>query len=248
MSGLIVGVDIGQVSDFTAITVVEVVPVAAPEPSDSVQPIRPKPLLHVSYVERFRHVQYPVLIDHVASMAAWPVMRGAVFVIDCGGVGRPIYDALRERVGSAVAVVIGSGDVVNRISPSEFHVPKRVLTGNLQLAVAQRRVRLSPKVKHLDALQRELGNFGYDFTAAGNMITGAKGSGHDDLVLSLALAAWYATHDEANGAAAWSHYLRRMTVAPGPPARPTVPGTDADRRAAARHAAFRASQYTEGTR
>jgi hypothetical protein len=50
---------------------------------------------------------------------------------------------------------------------------------------------------------------------------GAAGAEHDDLVLAVALACWLATHGEANGAAAWSAYVRRLATpgaAPLPPA------------------------------
>lgn len=97
MNSIIIGIDLGQVADFTAICEIDVTP----------QANRGKPLVAVRYLHRFRRVAYPVVIDHIAAMADWPVLQGATFVVDPGGAGRPVSDAVRERVGTTVGRVTG---------------------------------------------------------------------------------------------------------------------------------------------
>ena len=87
MSRYTVGVDLGKQSDYTALSIVELVPA------------EPKAELHVVYLKRLRGVAYPLVIETVAGMAGWPALRGATFAVDATGLGRPIVDALRERVG-----------------------------------------------------------------------------------------------------------------------------------------------------
>ena len=230
----VVGVDLGTMSDFTAAVILDVHREADTGFS-----------LRVVYSRRLRGLPWPGIVDELAAMSSWPALYGASWGVDATGVGRPVVDLLRQRIPDLTAVTITGGLDTVQAGPRELHTPKADLISNLQVLVQTGRLTVDLDVKDAKAIRSELLSFMGDMTATGRLTSGAAGGAHDDLVLALAIGAWVVTREQTNGAAAWSHYLRRMTVAPGPPARPTEPGTDADRRAAARNAAFRA-QYTEG--
>ena len=96
-------------------------------------------------------------------------------------------------------------------------MPKVLLVG-----VHVGRLRVSRHLDLADTLKGELASFGYTLTAAGHMVTGAEGGAHD-LVTAAALAVWYATHNEANGAAAWIAFMRGQAEAvPQQPVSPVL--------------------------
>ncbi len=113
-------------------------------------------------------------------------------LIDCGGPGWPVIDMLRSNGMTNVwAVAITSG---KRIIASEEHksinVPKTSLISNLlvhweknQLALEMRSISPADRA----ALVYEMNNFVSTLTDAGSLKMEAK-RGHDDIVLSAALA------------------------------------------------------------
>lgn len=200
-----VGVDLGKQGDYTAINILETVPVAG----------QSKPQLHVVYLKRLRGVAYPLVIDEVAGMARWPALRGAKFAVDATGLGRPIVDALREKVGGLNAITITGGESVGSPAPGEWTVPKADLIASVQLLLQGRRLRIHDHLAEVEALKSELLNFGYQITESGRT-TMAAVSGHDDLVLSVAMACWLASRDLENGAQAWTQFMRNRAGL-GPP-------------------------------
>jgi len=50
-------------------------------------------------------------------LARWPALYGASFAVDATGLGRPIVDALQERISNLHAVTITGGENVNRPAP-----------------------------------------------------------------------------------------------------------------------------------
>ena len=107
MSRYTVGVDLGKQSDYTAISIVEAVP--APRGTDGKTP---RPTLEVVYLKRLRGVGYPLVIAEVAAMAGWPALHGAGFAVDATGVGRPVVDALRERIAELEAIKAAAASVI----------------------------------------------------------------------------------------------------------------------------------------
>ena len=203
-----VGVDLGKQADYTAISIVESVPVARTPDGRT-----PRPTMEVVYLKRLRGVGYPLVIAEVAAMAAWPALHGAGFAVDATGVGRPVVDALRERIAELHAVTITGGENLNNPAPREWSVPKADLVATVQLLLQSRRLRIHDHLADLETLKSELLSFGYEYTASGRM-TMAAVSGHDDLVLSVAMAAWLANRDHANGATAWIDFARQQRIKP----------------------------------
>ena len=114
-----VGLDLGQVNDYTATAVVEV---AGAD-------------MHVRYLERFRHTLFPDVADRVEALMDSPQLKGkADLVIDAAGVGPAVTDIFSKRGRSFTAVKIHGGDA--EIHDKNIHrVPKRNLVSALQAAL-----------------------------------------------------------------------------------------------------------------
>src|SRR5215469_1988750 len=87
----IVGADIGQAQDPTAIVALEI--------TDA---------LDLRHVERMPlGTPYPKVVDRLCGLSG--VLPGAELVVDATGVGRPIIDSLRARNRAPVAISITGG-------------------------------------------------------------------------------------------------------------------------------------------
>jgi len=175
----VVGVDLGQVSDFTALCVAERTAMADEPPSYEVRHIDRAPL----------GTSYPAVVTHVGRLMATPdLVDRTRLVVDGTGVGRPVVDLLWQAGMRAVSVTITSGQRVTG-GLNSWRVPKRDLVTNLQVLLQSGRLRVAADLPLAEALTSEMLDFRVRVSEAGHDTWGA-GREHDDLVLSLAIAVW----------------------------------------------------------
>lgn len=180
------GLDLGQAQDFTALSVVEKVKI---KNSDEIQ-------YHTRHAERFQlGTTYPTMIDKLQErINAINIESDYTVVTDATGVGRPVIDLMRERKIKTVPVVITGGE--KELFDPElggWKVPKRILVSNLQVLLQNGQLKFAEGMMHAPTLINELLNFKIKVNTKGNDTYEAWREGdHDDLVLSLAMAAWYA--------------------------------------------------------
>lgn len=211
---VIIGVDVGQRSDPTAVVVAEQTP--------NRHGIRR--LFVARHIERLPlGTTYPEVADRLAAlyrnttallaarMAREDYLRGgymkaadpaelwqlrareAVWVLmDATGCGLPVVDFLRERAGiadghlSAVMFTAGEGMTVH-LGAREGTVGKSYLVSRLQALLASGRI-LLPETPEAHALTNELEDFELSVSAQANLQWAAKRGSHDDLVCALGLA------------------------------------------------------------
>lgn len=116
----------------------------------------------------------------------------ASLVVDQTGVGAPVVD-LFERAGlEPVGVLIHGGDRASNEGKS-WRVPKRDLIGVLQVLLQTERLKVAGKLKLGPVLSQEMLNFRVkiDPMTAHESYSAWREEDHDDLVLSVALAAWW---------------------------------------------------------
>lgn len=189
----IISADLGQANDYTAISVLEKI-ITGP----GVLGYRGEGEIehHLRHLERPpRGTEYPVVVDRLIELFHSPQMaeHDKAVVIDLTGVGRPFYDMMR-RCGfnhSINAISITGGDTVNFVD-GHYNVPKRDLVTNLQVMLQNGSMKIAKGIKEADALVEELANFQTKITATGHDVYGGRSGVHDDLVLSVAMAAWLA--------------------------------------------------------
>jgi hypothetical protein len=191
MSDDVIGLDLGQANDYTALIVVE----RSERPDDRVA------LYDVRHIDRTRGVPYPRVVDHAralidalrASSTARPTL-----VVDYTGVGRPVADMLvvAQLDADLRLVTITGGDSETVGERGERRVPKRNLAGAVQVLLQSGRLRIGADLPLASMLTTELQNFKVKISLAGHDSYGAgadwREGNHDDLVLALALALWHA--------------------------------------------------------
>ena len=188
----ILGLDLGQANDHTAMVAAEVVRGAAGS----------APRYRVPFITRAPlSTPYPSIVRRVAETITAPPLAGAChLVVDATGVGRPVLDMLRGGPLPPVPVVITGGDRVHGAA-GMWRVPKRDLVAALQLAFQAGRLEIAAGTDHAQTLVAELADFRVRISASGSDSYGAWRDGaHDDLVLALALAVWWGDRMAARGA------------------------------------------------
>lgn len=182
----IVGLDLGQSSDPTAMAVLE----TDWRGWD----------FQIRHLERFElNRPWPEYIDRVWDYMHHPSLRGATLVIDHTGVGRVVMDMFRAKGLNPRGITITAGDKWSHSrNGTEFRVPKRdVAMAGLAL-LQGKRMRISRAIAEAGVLIHEMLNFRIKITASGNDTYEAWRAGdHDDLVLAVCCAAWYAINGRA---------------------------------------------------
>ncbi len=180
-----VGLDLGQVQDYTALVVSE----------RKTWRYDPRPYeYHVRHLERPKlGTPYPVIVEQVRDlMRSRDLINQAALVVDATGVGRPVVDLFRKAGLWPVAVTITGGNVVT-VGGGGFHVPKRDLVTTLQVLFQSGRLKVARKLPLAPVLVEELLNFRVKINVrtAHDSYEAWRDGDHDDLVLAAALACWY---------------------------------------------------------
>lgn len=173
------GLDLGQANDYTALSILE---------------IQPGRSYAVRRLERIRGESYPNIVQKVEALMRSPALKGnASLVVDQTGVGVPVVDLLRKAGLRPVAISIHGGDKATN-EGGTWRVPKRDLVGVLQVLLQSGRLKVSSQLKLGPVLQAEMLNFKVkiDPVTAHDSYSAWRESDHDDLVLSVALACWFA--------------------------------------------------------
>ena len=179
------GLDLGQANDPSALAILKRIP-----------RVEQKPLYHLGHVERYPlGTEYPKIVSHVgAALRSDLLADNCQFLADATGVGRPVVDMFRAARLPVTAITITGGDVWSRDDKGGFRVPKKELASVLQVVLQSGRLLFAEELPLLSVLKHELLNFKVKI----NLATGHESfeawreGDHDDLVLAVALAIWYA--------------------------------------------------------
>jgi hypothetical protein len=195
----ILGLDLGQAKDFTALAILERQAVKSDEREQvwtgnhwSMQE-RYEDTFLVRHLERpHLHTPYPEIVAKIKTMMASPLMGGdCQLVVDGTGVGRPVVDMLRMAGLNPVPVSITSGSQLTR-NNGFVGVPKTIIVSTLQILFQTQRLKISRALDLRPKLLEELANFKMRITKDRNDTYEAwRESIHDDIVIAVALAAWY---------------------------------------------------------
>jgi hypothetical protein len=207
----IIGVDLGQQRDYTAISIIERehVPTGAMYNDEynyrgrwiyaARQPVR------LEY--RVRHLKRPALgmpyPDQVGRIIELVKAIGGeiVLVVDATGVGLPVTNMLWARLRKEIEgtdiyitrcnVTITGGDAVTR-TPGGVRVPKRDLISAPLVLMQNGQLKIAEGLSLRDTLVKELLNFRVkiNISTAHDSYEAWREGDHDDLVLAVAMACW----------------------------------------------------------
>lgn len=153
------------------------------------------PPLLVNGLERFDlGTRYPDVIDRVRELLISEPLRDKrlALLVDKTGVGAPIVDAFLQAGIHPIAISIHGGEKVGR-DRDGYRVPKRDLVSAVKVPLQNGRLGVAPSLAHATTLRAELANFRMkiDPATAHDSYSHWREGQHDDLVLSVAMAAWY---------------------------------------------------------
>jgi hypothetical protein len=183
MNTFVVGADLGQATDPSAIAVVERItaPTAAP-------------VLAVRHLERLPlGTPYPKVAARLVALFDREPLSGGTLVVDETGVGRPVVDLLRTQPIKATVcpLTITSGSRARVDEGGRWRVAKKLLVANVRSLIGSGRLKVADGLPDAGVLLRELADFRVTVTSKANETFGAGSHGaHDDLVLAVALAVW----------------------------------------------------------
>jgi hypothetical protein len=183
----VVGADLGQSRDYSAIAVVEWLA--------ATNPVKSTPLPAVFAVRHLERLPlgtpYPQVAARLVTLFDREPLAGGTLVVDETGVGRPVADLLRTLPLRAALcpLTITSGSRARMELNGRWRVPKKLLVANVQRLLGTGRLKVAEGLPEARALLRELKDFRVMITAKANETFGAGShGGHDDLVLAVALA------------------------------------------------------------
>lgn len=196
-------VDLGEVNDYTAISVLEQVyewKVKDPmfrDPAD----VKNNKLLsryHVVWIERMRQ-SYPDVQDRIKTLIESNELKFETeLIVDATGVGRAVIDNMRRKKLNPIAITITGGNQVTRTDEG-YNVPKRDLSAALQFVFQSQRIKFADfpetdvyQTPSKEVIIRELQSFTVRINRHAHDQYEAAAGVHDDIVLSLAMGLWYA--------------------------------------------------------
>jgi hypothetical protein len=181
------GLDLGQAQDYSAWSVVEQRQVGDAPAHYTVRDLRRWPL----------RTPYPqIAADAQAWMARPPLAEAGHLIVDATGVGAAVTDLLQVPSLSGrmtrVLITAGTGATREEGDYQSWHCAKTELVSAVQVLLQRRRLEVVKALSEARSLSKELRDFQLRFTAAAHVTYNAREGAHDDLVLSVALACWYA--------------------------------------------------------
>lgn len=196
----VMGVDLGQRQDHTAVSAIQHIrtPIDDWDTNERTHKIRQK------VIQRFAVrglQQLPLGTDYTVQgerirrlMLGPPIGGNADLVIDEAGVGAPVCDQViaHGQLNPVRVTLTGTSSEVGRLGYRRFSVPKILLVSHLDAALNSRELQFADDIPERDAMKSELANFQRHVTAAGRATFEARGSKHDDIVLSVGFALWWA--------------------------------------------------------
>jgi hypothetical protein len=196
------GLDLGKMSDFSALAIAEerpertdlrlgqgrLVPYWADDPSYDLPWLQRWPL-RTPYETIAKEVA-----GRVAALSGNTANEVALYV-DGTGVGTAVVEILKQQDAIKVmgerfkVVTITAGREVTRVSGG-WHVAKGELVSVAQVALQRGKLNVAPALPEARTLRDELTTFEVTLTENANATFSHRDGKHDDLVLATALALW----------------------------------------------------------
>jgi hypothetical protein len=182
----ICGLDLGMVSDFSALAILEKTMVVENGKRVARYACR--------HLQRWIDTAYPDIAEQLRPLMA--ALDRPALVVDATGVGVGVVQILRRAhlpVGKIIPVTIVGGSSITESKLGGFNCCKREIVARTQSALQGKRLLIAPELKHAKTLRQELSTF----TVKVNINTGNEGfealrnGQHDDLVLACCLATWW---------------------------------------------------------
>src|SRR3954454_24892835 len=139
-------------------------------------------------------MSYPAQVQHVANVLARPPLTAATLIVDDTGVGRPVSELMLQAGLRPKRLTITAGLETSEHNGNSWHVPKSLLISGLDARLHTGELKIAAALSDAGALQEELKDFQRKVSDAGRSSWSARTGAHDDLLLAVAIALWWATN------------------------------------------------------
>jgi hypothetical protein len=146
---------------------------------------------------------YPDVVAYVRELLARPPLCGqyslggkqitppAQLIIDSTGVGRAVSDVFTERGLRHIDVTITAGLETTQPLRDRWHVSKSALISTVDALLHTGELRFAAALTEASTMKDELLDFRRHLSAAGRATYAARTGKHDDLVLAVAIGCWW---------------------------------------------------------
>lgn len=181
----ILGLDLGQSQDYSALAILERRWV---RPIGSETSVRHYSLRHL---QRWPlKTSYPDIVAEVGRMVQIAPLSNPLLAVDQTGVGVPVVEMIRDaRIKAQLKPILITGG--HEITyDGKWHVPKKELVSTIQVLLQTHRIKFG-QIPERKVLIQELLNFKVKINInAHETFEAWRERDHDDMVLAVALAAW----------------------------------------------------------
>lgn len=187
---LIIGLDLGQQRDYSAIVVLELAETATGARDPRTYEFIRERVITMRHAERVPiGTPYGGVVDRVAAIVHDQRLRGCTLVADATGVGAPVVEFIRSRKLPCRLIAAQITGGAGESSDGRYHrVPKRDLIVGLQVLIDQWKLQLPAGKPWSREIIRELQGIKAKRSGSGNFRYEGQ---PDDLAMALALAWWW---------------------------------------------------------
>lgn len=192
MANNVIGIDLGQVYDHSALAIVERLEERSAADMAGLTILDHH---HVRYLKRWKlGTEYDQVVKDTGDLIKRGHLEDAVIILDATGVGRRVADLFMQahRLGRLTNywprpyVITAGREVTDEL------VPKRELVGTMQTLLQSGRLKIAEALPEAEILKNELLNFKVKTSPTGQeSFEAARDSIHDDITLAVALACWF---------------------------------------------------------
>ncbi len=208
-----IGLDIGRMKDYSAVSLVERW-YRYPQEEELPKPQRygfgDKPAVKrgVEELERMYTItdlfrfplktEYTKIAEVISSIWDRPLVSSGrrIVIADQTGVGAPVVEMIRKRRVRVIGVNITGGLTVKQPEENVYNVPKAALVTQLVSVFERGRVKIAIDPNNSEAieLREQLRGFGYKLNRETGQVSyeSLEAQTHDDMVIAVALPIWYA--------------------------------------------------------
>lgn len=189
--GINIGIDIGQKHDPTAIVVAQrELRGYTLNPNEGRDGRGVYLGGEIHYIARFiqrlpLNTSYPDVAKRLAEIYHNVPDKVEQCLIDVTGVGRPVFDLVKNDIDATAVTLTGSDKMTEE--DSEIRLGKVLMVSNLQVLLQTQRIHL-PDNDESQVLIDELMNYELKVSENAHLTMGAKTGAHDDLATGLGLA------------------------------------------------------------
>lgn len=200
-------VDLGDRQDYTAISLLDIVDYVQKAkdalPGSDADFLEGEEKVYEAVLRFLEKMElgsgYPAVVSRVKTIMLNPKIARdkIILLVDATGVGVPVIQMMKEEGLKPIGITITGGKTEN-MNDLGYTVPKGELVSALQVLFQSRRLKIPKELELKDEFIKELQNFRIKISEKANDIYGADEGYHDDLVISVALGAWYLTRTKHN--------------------------------------------------